>query len=1832
MKRRKISLELLAPIGVQVIFIALLSALSFELNGQVISNTGANIVNTGSNVFSRDLENTTGNLRNDGTFTLTNNLNNSAVIGGNGSYLLKGNWTDLGTFNPGTSHVTFNGIIGDQTITHNSSGETFYNLTLTNPFNITQISAPGGSLSILNDLNLSAGNLNLHSTTLNLTVNHAATVAGNLVYNNATLQTATIGGNLTGPGTIDMRGGNLAHILNLAGAINQIGTFLTSNSPSVVNYNGAGPTQTVFPALNYRHLIISNGGIKTLQGNSRVNLDLNISGGTFDLGTVPTSFDVFGNTLITAGLEFNGTSVKTVNLFGNLGGAGSIDMSGGNLAHFMNLNGSLNSIGTYSSGSSSTVVYTLNGIQTLFASNDYRNLTISGTNTKSLLGDVNAKGILTMAAGDINAGPYIMEVSNPALSSINRTSGKVIGRLRRSVALTTGEYLYPVGALNYNPFKIRFQNLNAGSLTVHFNQEDIGNAGLPMDDNGNEIFDRYSEGYWTLTSSSSSLSNNFNIKVDFNGFPGIDASSSIIKRTDSGNLEVDGVHGTLTASEISRNNLVNGISTGTTDIAIGRGRPRIYDQPDNIDICETFNAFFEVDANGRGTLTYQWEVSTNGGATFTPLTDSGVYSNTDEARLDITGAPFTMNGYMYRCVITDGQGHSNVTRVVLLTVNKIPVADASIPAPECPGIAFDNITLWTSNGVIGTTFAWSRTNPAGISTALPLTGQAIGDLIAGSFNNTTDDPITIVFTIIPTGPGTTFCVGDAITRTVTVNPSPRVFATPANSTQCDNTATNIRLSSPSHFTSGVVSFRYTVTTSGDVTGFISPSSGMLDEHYITDILVNNTNTYHTVTYRVVPESPVGCAEGMPATVQVTVNPTPKAEPLNNTPAICYGGNTQIILTTPTTMTTGLVVFDYTVSATGGGVVTGDMTPGNDIANGQTIYRSYQNSSHDLQTVTYTIIPVNNSICAPGPAAVSTVQVHAIPIWGVTQTKALICDAGAGLGALRAELSTGAAPYHIVWNGPDNYHMEDMVEINNLSSGGYYINVTDNLGCPGSDVSYLVPQPAGLYNYAYPKLPKDAIGSHLSCIGSDDGTIRISVQSGISAPYNYSLVRNDTEIIGTGVFNANLEWEEYEDLAIGVYNFIVTDTYGCVTSKKSTVRAPEPIAVIFGRKTYSGGFNVSCRGYNDGSVWVETVGGGRPGYTYLWSTADGSIPGPVNTYKIDNVTAGTYNLEVTDFLGCKAYFSYTVTQPEGMDLTFSQLSLSNDSNYNISCNGGNDGSISMTIQGGSGSYIYTWTGPNGFTSDQEDPTGLRAGTYNCTVRDLNGCILTPSPAFTLTEPTPLQVSTVSSVSNDGAYQINCHGGTGSVSATASGGSVNNYSYTWTTADGSGIVQGMQNQTALTAGTYHLLVQDYNKCIVEKDITLTEPADLTLTLTPKHITCEIPGFNNGSVDLSVAGGAGSVTYLWSNGATTQDISGLTAGTYQVDVTYNNTCTVSGSSVINLPAPITYDATYSNYNSYEVSCYGRSDGEIHIVPTSGKAPFTYSLQGPGGYQNSLPDITGLRAGIYNLVITDANLCTARERIDMREPGELEARFVVSQSLSGGFNLNCAGDSTGTISINPQNSVNNVDYLWSDGFMGRTRNNLKAGEYTVVLTDDNNCQAIGTTTLTQPDSIKLAFEIRQPFCPDMPDGEIRLNVSGGVPGAEYSYRWSDNSTRNILSEISTGEYKVIVEDLNRCVVRDSLMLQPQNEACLIVPNMISPNGDLINDYWNIGMKELYPKMEVKIFNRWGETVWRSEKGYPDPWDGRSRGTLLPIDSYHYIIDLHNGKKPIIGNVTLVK
>jgi gliding motility-associated-like protein len=137
---------------------------------------------------------------------------------------------------------------------------------------------------------------------------------------------------------------------------------------------------------------------------------------------------------------------------------------------------------------------------------------------------------------------------------------------------------------------------------------------------------------------------------------------------------------------------------------------------------------------------------------------------------------------------------------------------------------------------------------------------------------------------------------------------------------------------------------------------------------------------------------------------------------------------------------------------------------------------------------------------------------------------------------------------------------------------------------------------------------------------------------------------------------------------------------------------------------------------------------------------------------------------------------------------------------------------------------------------------------------------------------------------------------------------------------------------------------------------------------------------------------------------------------------------------------------------------------------------------------------------------------------------------------------------------------------------------------------------------------------------------IQQGFSTNEFDHTWNTSKTYLLeVQELSTYGCPGPVRSINVVVTGPE---QPD----LVIPKAFSPNGDLINDTWNIGNIEAYPNVEITIYNRWGQSVWRSEYGYNHPWDGKSKDAALPVDSYHYVIDLHNGSKPIVGEITIVR
>ena len=1262
--------------------------------------------------------------------------------------------------------------------------------------------------------------------------------------------------------------------------------------------------------------------------------------------------------------------------------------------------------------------------------------------------------------------------------------------------------------------------------------------------------------------------------------------------------------------------------------------PRVYLEPDDIIQCDSTATDITLESPSAfttGLVTFRFTATATGGVTgFTPGA-SGLPNNhvIDDNLVNPTDLPQTVT-YIITPVSPLGCNDGPSVSVVV-TINPTPRIIPVIPVLQCDStttaITLQSPSTFTT-GLI--TFKYTTSAPAEVTGHTPsATDLPNNHVITDNLVNLSDSPQTVTYHVVPVSP--LVCAdGPGIDITVTINPTPRIFPVPQDIIICDSTTTSITVESPSTFTSGTVTINYTASAPAGLSGYTENATGLSSGFIIADNLINTTDAPLTVTYRLVPVSGVVCNNGPAIEVKVTVNPTPRAVPVNVSPAICYGDLTAIRLESPTIMTSGEIRFDYDIAVPSG--VAGNPDSGIGMRPGDVLSFRYSNTDDTVKSVFFTITPkVDGLNCPAGNASVQEVRLHPRPVRGINILEPFTCEASVGLATLEAVISRGAGPYSVSWGGPVGYTKKDSLVITNLYAGYYWLEVADNLGCKGDSSINIANLSASPRIIPIPVLPN----IHVSCPGGNDGTARIFVREGITKPYSYWFMDEDGDVLYTGVFsdiydvNDPTTYNVCENLTAGTYTLLIRDLNGCETTRQAELNDPEPIIVSMDLSDYRGS-NISCRGYSDGFIEASASGGTAP-YSYLWYPESGTLTVSTNTSRLDSIPAGKYYLLVTDFMGCTMTDSITLTDPPGMDLASSEVSHSNDNIYNISCNGASDGYIKIEVTGGSGNYTYSWTGPDGYSAVTKDISGRKAGTYTCTVTDINGCILTPKPEFLLEEPAPLVVSSMSSESADGDFNITCAGGTGTVDVTVTGGSEDNYIYLWTTADGSGIVPGEQDQNSLTAGLYHLRVTDLNGCITETDITLTEPPALVAELVPTHINCQVSGFNNGSIDLEVSGGIAPYSYLWSNGAVTQDISGLTQGTYQVEVTDASGCQTSGSILIEDPPPLTYEPVISEYNGYNISCYGRSDGSIQINPTTGTPPYVFSWEGPDGFTATTKDISGLRAGSYILSIIDSKMCTVSETIELTEPGSLGMIVTTSESITGGKNIDCAGGKTGSISVESVNNAGSVDYLWSDGEMGSTRTGLMAGYYKVITIDSNGCTADSTILLTEPDSIAISFAVTQPQCTDMPDGQININVTGGA-NSGYTYLWSDNSTTQNIATAVSGVYSVTVTDANGCSVTRSVTINPVNDLCLSLPNAISPNGDNINDLWNIGLRELYPEMEVTIFNRWGDSVWKSGRGYPVPWDGRSNGNMLPMDSYHYIIDLKKGRKPIIGTITIVK
>ncbi|HIA36440.1 MAG TPA: PKD domain-containing protein [Flavobacteriales bacterium] len=608
-----------------------------------------------------------------------------------------------------------------------------------------------------------------------------------------------------------------------------------------------------------------------------------------------------------------------------------------------------------------------------------------------------------------------------------------------------------------------------------------------------------------------------------------------------------------------------------------------------------------------------------------------------------------------------------------------------------------------------------------------------------------------------------------------------------------------------------------------------------------------------------------------------------------------------------------------------------------------------------------------------------------------------------------------------------------------------------------------------------QLTASLTGSNTSCYDLCDGTAMANTSGGV-APYQY--LWDDS--LSQTTANASM-------LCPGTYNIVITDDNGCVLNASRSINEPNPISL--GTTT----INTSCFGFCDGQGTVTASGGTIP-YTYAWNDPYGQ-----SKVTAEDLCAGTYTVIVKDNNNCSDSVIATITEP--LDITASTTGSA------TSCYGACDGYATVSSSGGSGTHTYLWDDINTQTSGTA--TGLCVGLYTVIITDSNDCSKTKY--YDVTQPAAIIPSFTSTL-------VSCYGNCdGTVSAANSGG-IGPLTYLWNDPG----AQTNNIAIGLCRGSIGVIITDSTGCIGQDSTTIAEPDSLSFSSTISNVTCN--GQNDGAINLNVSGGTTPYSYAWSTNDSTQSIGGLSAGSYSILITDVNNCQDSSSFTVTEPNLLAL-----NNSSIPVSCYGGNDGSIDISVLGGTAPFSFAWS----TNDSTEDLSGISAGLYSVLVTDANNCTTSDSISITEPDSLV--LGTSSTL-----VECNGDSSGTATVAVSGGTPPYTYTWNDPNSQTTSTaiNLLAGNYAATVTDLNGCLQVESITLFEPDPISFISITTDPSCSGLCDGDASVQTIGGF--APYTYMWDDPGMQSnaTATGLCSGTYHISVSDANGCIVSDSISL----------------------------------------------------------------------------------------------
>ena len=760
---------------------------------------------------------------------------------------------------------------------------------------------------------------------------------------------------------------------------------------------------------------------------------------------------------------------------------------------------------------------------------------------------------------------------------------------------------------------------------------------------------------------------------------------------------------------------------------------------------------------------------------------------------------------------------------------------------------------------------------------------------------------------------------------------------------------------------------------------------------------------------------------------------------------------------------------------------------------------------------------------------------------------------------------GVLPHSYSWDiGSVGQFMPDTV--NGICYGGHDIIIEDQVGCRKT-VYYQISQPDELYADAQ-------LVDHIDCYGYDNG-IAHAFATGGTTPYTFvwdSLTgqQNDTAY----------------NLTPGIHTVFVTDNKGCTASDTVTITEPTEltIAIQDTSTVYS-----YCTGTNSATLYAIAQGGIEP-YSYVWSDVLGQT-----TQWANDLIAGIYTVTVLDDRGCSASDTRDIDSVTNtMDATTSVT--------DVSCFGDFDGSTfvdnvigavpmnnNLLTDPVNPPYTFTWTGPNGYTANQNQINFLYAGNYGVTITDSNNCSIT---IYTdVQEPSKLEY-TLYNITGETCYGA-CNG---SISVDITGGTP---PYYWdgnqTGTPGPPFINsipliGNSLIPDLCADDYSIYVTDENSCegyqLWGGISQATIDSGIVVNVSVPNVTSSASCYNSNDGQANVYWWDQNplFTYTWETlggvvidtGTHTNILSG---GTYNLVAHYADSanfgqiytsCDASVQFNIVSPTQIIANAVIN-----EIDCYEDANGSISLFPSGGSGS-NYSYQWdtttsvPNGSNNSF--INGLQEATYTVTITDGDGCDTTIAYDMIEPNALTNLFDPIVHAS------CNGDNNGSVKANISGGTQPYLYSWSpSGGSNQTANNLTAGNYTLNVTDLNGCTEIFDVTINEPDEIIFGVEPNAFYgndstatisyhisCNGLSDGSAIVNLGGGT--APYSFAWSTGGSNQIETGMPAGNHSVTVTDNQGC--SDNMNITLVEPSLLLVNGTTSGDDNLFPGGFDISCK----------------------------------------------------------------